>query len=88
MYGVLLYGGMSAQDISVVVMLERTVEQFRRAIALDPENAAAKYDLEHMLRLAGAAGGGASVGPPPRRGSRGQRAAGGSPGTATPGGGF
>jgi hypothetical protein len=89
MYGVLLYGGMSAQDISVVVMLERTIEQFRNAIELDPDNSAAKYDLEHMLRLAGEAGGGAaSVGPPPKRGNRGQRAAGGSPGTAIPGGGF
>jgi hypothetical protein len=88
MYGVLLYGGMSAQDVSVVTMLERTIEQFRKAIELDPNNAAAKYDLEHMLRLAGAAGGAASVGPPPGRGPRGQRAAGGSPGTAIPGGGF
>jgi hypothetical protein len=88
MYGVLLYGGMSAQDVSVVVMLERTIEQFRKAIELDPDNSAAKYDLEHMLRQAGEAGGAASVGPPPKRGSRGQRAAGGSPGTAIPGGGF
>jgi hypothetical protein len=88
MYGVLLYGGMSAQDISVVIVLSRTIEQFRKAIELDPTNGAAKFDLEYILRLAGAAGGLESVGMPPRRSSRGQRAGAGSPGTALPGGGF
>lgn len=90
MYAVLLYGGMSAQDISVVVMLERTIEQFRKAIELDLDNDAAKYDLERMLRLAQATftGGVPGVQPPAQKGKRGQRAAGGSPGTAIPGGGF
>jgi hypothetical protein len=88
MYGVLLYGGLAAQDLSVVVVLDRTIDQFRKAIELDPDNAAAKYDPEHMLRLVQATGGGESVGPPPKRSSRGQRTGAGSPGSALSGGGF
>jgi hypothetical protein len=88
MYGVLLYGGLAAQDLSVVVVLDRTIDQFRKAIELDPDNSAAKYDLEHMLRLVQAQGGGQSVGPPPKRSNRGQRTGAGSPGSAIPGGGF
>ena len=88
MYGVLLYGGLAAQDLSVVVILNRTIDQFRRAIELNPDNAAAKYDLEHMLRLVQPTGGGESVGPPPKRSSRGQRTGAGSPGSALQGGGF
>jgi hypothetical protein len=88
MYGVLLYGGLAAQDLSVVVVLDRTIDQFRKAIELDPDNAAAKYDLEHMLRLVQATGGGESVGPPPKRSPRGQRTGAGSPGSALSGGGF
>ena len=88
MYGVLLYGGLAAQDLSVVVILGRTIDQFRKAIELDPNNDAAKYDLEFLLRRVQASGGGESVGPPPQRSSRGQRTGAGSPGSALQGGGF
>jgi hypothetical protein len=88
MYGVLLYGGLAAQDLSVVVILGRTIDQFRRAIELDPGNDAAKYDLEFLLRRVQASGGGESVGPPPKRSSRGQRTGAGAPGSALEGGGF
>jgi hypothetical protein len=88
MYGVLLYGGLAAQDLSVIVILGRTIDQFRKAIELDPNNDAAKYDLEFLLRRVQASGGGESVGPPPQRSSRGQRTGAGSPGSAIQGGGF
>jgi hypothetical protein len=88
MYGVLLYGGLAAQDQSVVVILARTIDQFRKAIDLDPDNGAAKYDLEFLLRRVQASGGGESVGPPPQRSSKGQRTGAGSPGSALDGGGF
>ena len=88
MYGVLLYGGLAAQDLSVVVILGRTIDQFRKAIELDPNNDAAKYDLEFLIRRVQASGGGESVGPPPKKSSRGQRTGAGSPGSALDGGGF
>ena len=88
LYGVLLYGGLAAQDLSVVVILGRTIDQFRKAIELDPGNDAAKYDLEFLLRRVQASGGGESVGPPPKRSSRGQRTGAGAPGSALEGGGF
>jgi hypothetical protein len=88
MYGVLLYGGLAAQDLSVVVILDRTIDQFRKAIQLDPDNGAAKYDLEYLLRRVAQQGGGQSEGPPPKKSSRGQRTGAGSPGSALPGGGF
>jgi hypothetical protein len=88
MYGVLLYGGLAAQDLSVVVILGRTIDQFRKAVELNPNNDAAKYDLEFLLRRVQASGGGESVGPPPKKSSRGQRTGAGSPGSALAGGGF
>jgi hypothetical protein len=92
LHGIVLLEELGAQASTSTMesVVDRTAAEFRRAIAVDPSNVYAKYDLEVLLRSLPPAsqfapGGGT---PPLKGGTKGVRGGAGSGGTGNGGGGF
>ena len=90
LHAILLYSQLREQSADPLIPLLRMSDELRKAARTDPDNAAAKYDLEAILNVVAPLGAAAGRGDVPEKGAnKGSRVGGGgSGGSVSSGGGF
>jgi hypothetical protein len=89
LHAILLFNQLLLQGIDAKTVLERSIDEFRKAVRIDPSNATAKYDLEVLLFLFNPIAAGDPVELARHQSNRGtDSGGGGSPGSTQGTGGF